>query len=233
MADRAIPVETERRPVRMSVASADLTDLLGAAIRKRRSSLGISQEELAVRAGLHRTYVSDVERGARNPSIKTIGKIAEGLQVPVFKLFRDTNDPPLPASRLGRRLLKYWGGCALRLALPRISDHAITLAGTLPRFDRGQRTRVAKLADAPDLGSGGEILRGSSPLPGTGFAGHISNPNQIGEAVGESGQVQRCRPPVEQHPTKKHCGFDEGPRILGPARNRLFTGKRSENTRWA
>jgi transcriptional regulator with XRE-family HTH domain len=52
--------------------------------------LQISQEELAVRAGLHRTYLSDVERGARNPSIKTIEKIAQALQVPVVKLFEET-----------------------------------------------------------------------------------------------------------------------------------------------
>jgi transcriptional regulator with XRE-family HTH domain len=70
-------------------AELDVTGLLGAAIRERRSSLQISQDELAVRAGLHRTYLSDVERGARNPSIKTIEKIAHALQVPVAKLFED------------------------------------------------------------------------------------------------------------------------------------------------
>ena len=68
----------------------DLVRMLGAAIRRRRTFLRISQEELAVRSGLHRTYLSDVERGVRNPSIKTIEKIAQALQVPVVKLFEET-----------------------------------------------------------------------------------------------------------------------------------------------
>jgi transcriptional regulator with XRE-family HTH domain len=40
----------------------ELKILLGDAIKRKRSALGISQEELAARAGLHRTYVSDLER---------------------------------------------------------------------------------------------------------------------------------------------------------------------------
>ena len=72
----------------------DLVGMLGAAIRRRRTFLRISQEELAVRSGLHRTYLSDVERGARNPSIKTIEKIAHALQVPVVKLFEDRTVSP-------------------------------------------------------------------------------------------------------------------------------------------
>ncbi len=59
----------------------------GAAIRQERSVLGISQGELAKRSGLHRTYVSDLERGARNPSIENIEKLAQALQVSVVKLF--------------------------------------------------------------------------------------------------------------------------------------------------
>ena len=60
---------------------------LGAAIRRKRTILGISQGELAKRSGLHRTYVSDLERGARNPSIDSIEKLARALQVSVAKLF--------------------------------------------------------------------------------------------------------------------------------------------------
>jgi len=66
---------------------ADLKALLGVAIKTERSVQGLSQEELAERAGLHRTYVSDVERGARNPSIVSIEKVAQALKLSVSALF--------------------------------------------------------------------------------------------------------------------------------------------------
>lgn len=56
-------------------------------VRAWRSRLGISQEELAGRAGLHRTYVSDVERGTRNVSLASIDKLAAALEVSVATLF--------------------------------------------------------------------------------------------------------------------------------------------------
>ena len=52
---------------------------LGRFIRQKRMSLGLSQEELADRAGLHRTYISDVERGIRNLTIGAAWFIAHGL----------------------------------------------------------------------------------------------------------------------------------------------------------
>jgi CheY-like chemotaxis protein len=60
---------------------------LGSAVKTRRSAMGISQEELADRAGLHRTYVSDIERGARNPSLESIEKLAAALGVSIPSLF--------------------------------------------------------------------------------------------------------------------------------------------------
>jgi CheY-like chemotaxis protein len=69
------------------MAVIDLKALLGAAIKAERSALGISQEELAYRAGLHRTYVSDVERGARNLSLESVEKLAQALKVSVPMLF--------------------------------------------------------------------------------------------------------------------------------------------------
>jgi len=68
-------------------SQSDLSSGLGTAIKNERSALGISQDELAKRSGLHRTYVSDLERGARNPTVGSIQKIANALQVPVGKLF--------------------------------------------------------------------------------------------------------------------------------------------------
>jgi CheY-like chemotaxis protein/DNA-binding XRE family transcriptional regulator len=61
--------------------------MFGAAVRFRRDHLGISQEELAGRAGLHRTYISDVERGARNVSLESINRLASALEVPLSSLF--------------------------------------------------------------------------------------------------------------------------------------------------
>lgn len=69
------------------MATIDLKALLGIAIKTERCVLGYSQEELAERAGLHRTYVSDVERGARNPSIASIEKLAQALKLSVSSLF--------------------------------------------------------------------------------------------------------------------------------------------------
>jgi CheY-like chemotaxis protein len=74
------------------MSTIDLKNFLGVAIRSQRISLGISQEELAHRAGLHRTYVSDLERGARNPSIESIEKLADALEVSVSKLFESAGN---------------------------------------------------------------------------------------------------------------------------------------------
>jgi len=56
-------------------------------VRKFRTSAGISQEELAFLCGLHRTYISDIERGIRNVSIENIERIAQALKVTPKDLF--------------------------------------------------------------------------------------------------------------------------------------------------
>ncbi len=53
----------------------------GRALRALRRSLELSQNELAVAAGVHRTYVGGVERGERNPTLATIFRISEALGV--------------------------------------------------------------------------------------------------------------------------------------------------------
>jgi transcriptional regulator with XRE-family HTH domain len=75
------------------VGKIDVKKQFGAAVRFRRDRLGISQEELAGRAGLHRTYISDVERGARNVSLESIHRLAGALGVSVADLF-SRSEPP-------------------------------------------------------------------------------------------------------------------------------------------
>ena len=57
----------------------DIVQLLGSNVRAHRTRLGLSQEELAFRAGMKRSYLSDLERGTRNPSVRALGRLAEAL----------------------------------------------------------------------------------------------------------------------------------------------------------
>ncbi len=59
----------------------------GKAIRRRRRELDLSQEELAERAELHRTYISNIERGELNPSLETMEKLVKALNITVSVLF--------------------------------------------------------------------------------------------------------------------------------------------------
>ncbi len=59
----------------------------GKNVKKYRKALGISQEELAGLSGLHRTYISNVERGLRSISLGNIQKIANALKIDIYKLF--------------------------------------------------------------------------------------------------------------------------------------------------
>ncbi len=59
----------------------------GYRVRKLREAKGLSQEELAFKAGVHRTYLGGIERGERNPSLKNIAAIAEALDIDLSELF--------------------------------------------------------------------------------------------------------------------------------------------------
>ncbi len=64
----------------------DVRRAVGANLKRIRKENRISQEELAFACGLHRTYVSGVERGIRNPTVVVLAKIARALGVPAAEL---------------------------------------------------------------------------------------------------------------------------------------------------
>ncbi len=66
----------------------DVRVRFGKALRERRHKLGVSQEEFADICGLDRTYVGGIERGERNVALINIEKLAKGLKVSLFELFR-------------------------------------------------------------------------------------------------------------------------------------------------
>jgi transcriptional regulator with XRE-family HTH domain len=66
---------------------SDIRYRFGFAVRTRREELKLTQEELAERVGIHRTYLSDIERGTRNPSLINIDRIAASLTLSLPDLF--------------------------------------------------------------------------------------------------------------------------------------------------
>ena len=64
----------------------DIRQRLGRNLRRLRDERGLSQEAFAHEANIHRTYISDIERGARNPTITVVEKIALALEVTASEL---------------------------------------------------------------------------------------------------------------------------------------------------
>ena len=71
-------------------AKPDIRVRFGFAVKDRREALGLTQEEFAERAGIHRTYLSDIERGTRNVSLLNIERVASALSLTVSELFQLT-----------------------------------------------------------------------------------------------------------------------------------------------
>jgi transcriptional regulator with XRE-family HTH domain len=62
---------------------------VGLNLRRFREERGLSQEEFAFDCGLHRTYISGVERGIRNPTVVVLEKIAAALKMPSARLLEE------------------------------------------------------------------------------------------------------------------------------------------------
>ncbi len=70
----------------------DILRIFGQNVRKYRNKSGYSQEQLADMCGLHRTYISDVERFKRSISLDNIQKLADALGIETYLLFIPDND---------------------------------------------------------------------------------------------------------------------------------------------
>ena len=66
---------------------SEITTIVGQRLRLRRQELGYSQELTSEKAGLHPTYIGQVERGEKNATLESIEKIVAALNVPLSKLF--------------------------------------------------------------------------------------------------------------------------------------------------
>lgn len=68
---------------------SEIAIIVGERVRHYRNKAGFSQDELAEKAGLHYTYIGQVERGEKNATLESMDKIAHALQVPLEVLFKN------------------------------------------------------------------------------------------------------------------------------------------------
>ena len=68
---------------------SEITKNIGNRIRNYRTQLGYSQERLAEISGCHPTYIGQVERGEKNPTLESVEKIASALEISLSKLFEN------------------------------------------------------------------------------------------------------------------------------------------------
>lgn len=66
-----------------------IPELFGTAVRRHRERLGLSQEDFADKAGIHRTYVSSIELGKVQVSIGIAHQLAVALEVPLSRMWRE------------------------------------------------------------------------------------------------------------------------------------------------
>jgi len=74
------------------VVESELVAVFAARMRERRNELGLSQEALAHECGLDRTYISGCERRLRNPSLISVERIANALEIPASALLNGADD---------------------------------------------------------------------------------------------------------------------------------------------
>jgi len=73
----------------MQKSPAKKLEALGAAVRRRRELLGLSQEELGALAKLHRTYIGSIERAEKNITVLSLARVAGVLQCSAHELLRE------------------------------------------------------------------------------------------------------------------------------------------------
>jgi len=125
-------------------------------IRDCRHRLGISQEELGWRAGLHRTYITDIERGVRNISLKSVASLSKALGISTWCLFAGASGEDATARSnhltLGEVLL--------------VEDNPIDVELTLRAFRRARFANPVKIAR--DGEEAVELLFGTGRTSGNG-----------------------------------------------------------------
>lgn len=83
-------MKAKKRKIRSNTQFDDLRGILAENIRELRGRRQLSQEDLALEAGVDRTMVSKIERSVTNPSLEVLVRLASALNIPVSRLLQQT-----------------------------------------------------------------------------------------------------------------------------------------------
>jgi transcriptional regulator with XRE-family HTH domain len=116
---------------------------LGDRIRARRKELGLSQGELAERAGLTASFISQVERDVTSPSIDSLYKISQALDVPVFQFLLEPNGAS-PIVRRQERMRITWPASGTELTFQLLTPSSSQkLEAFMTEWDPGEQRPLA------------------------------------------------------------------------------------------
>lgn len=123
---------------------------LGDRIRARRKELGMNQTDLAERAGMTASFVSQVERGVTSPSIDSLYKISQALEVPVFHfLLESEGSSPVVRHHERVHITWPWAGpeLAFQLLTPRTSQR---LEAFMTEWEPGEPTAISGFTESAE-----------------------------------------------------------------------------------
>ena len=110
--------------------------IIGERLRTLREMQKLSQGDIEKRTGLFRCYISRVENGHTVPAVETLEKFARALEVPLYQLFYDGEEPPkLP--NLPKRLTGDMIALGVQRKDARFASRLLRLLGRVPESDRG------------------------------------------------------------------------------------------------
>jgi transcriptional regulator with XRE-family HTH domain len=110
---------------------------IGAKLRELREAKNLSQGDIEERTGLHRAYISRVERGHNVPTVGTLEKFAHALEIPLYRFFAD--EEPVVKPKLASES-SFWG------TRGKERDAFQTLARALARMDERDRKLLLNMA---------------------------------------------------------------------------------------
>jgi len=117
--------------------------IVGERLRALREAKKLSQGDIEKRTGLLRCYISRVENGHTVPAVETLEKFARALEVPLYQLFYDGDEPPkLP--NLPKRLTGDMIALGVQRKDARFASRLLWLLGRIPESDRGLLVFMAR-----------------------------------------------------------------------------------------